>query len=164
LLKGLKSNFVLFSSPLRGEVRMRVKKIIDFPSLYLSPKGREVIQEFEYYLREHNSRVGLARELRRKQTDAENLLWAGLRNLRSDGIKYRRQHPIGDYIVDFVCLEKKLIIEVDGGQHNEDREIKRDGNRTKWLENEGYRVIRLWNNDVLENLEGVIFRIREALE
>ena len=111
-----------------------------------------------------HQKVNAARELRRKQTDAENVLWAALRNMRSDGVKYRRQHPIGDYIVDFVSLEKRLVIEVDGGQHNENTNIEKDTERTKWLEKEGYHVIRFWNNDVLTNIEGVVFRIREALE
>ena len=109
-------------------------------------------------------KVNAARELRRKQTDAENVLWAALRSIRSDGVKYRRQHPIGDYIVDFVCLEKRLVIEVDGGQHNEDMNTEKDNERTNWLEKEGYHVIRFWNNDVLTNIEGVVYRIREALE
>ncbi|MBI4285772.1 MAG: endonuclease domain-containing protein [Chloroflexi bacterium] len=108
--------------------------------------------------------INLARELRRKQTGAENLLWAELRNMRSDGVKFRRQHPIGDYIVDFICLEKKLVIEVDGGQHNEDVKKEEDETRTLWLESEGYHIIRLWNNEVLANIEGVVFHIKEALE
>ena len=107
--------------------------------------------------------INSARDLRRKQTDAEKLLWAQLRNLRSEGMKFRRQHPIGDYIVDFVCLEKKLIIEVDGGQHNEENQQEQDEARTKWLKSEGYRVIRFWNNDVLTNIQGVFYRIQECL-
>jgi len=106
-----------------------------------------------------NQKVVLARQLRHRQTDAEIRLWAELRKLRSNGIKYRRQHPIGNYIVDFVCLEEKLIIEVDGGQHNLESEITKDESRTKWLESEGYRVLRFWNNDVLTNIDGVITRI-----
>ena len=111
-----------------------------------------------------HQKVNAARELRRKHTDTEKVLWAASRNMRSDGFKYRRQHSIGDYIVDFVYLEKRLVIEVDGGQHNEDTKIEKDIERTKWLEKEGYHVIRFWNNDVLTNIEGVVFRIREALE
>ncbi len=105
------------------------------------------------------NKVHLARTLRRKQTDAELRLWTELRNLCSDGIRFRRQHPIGDYIVDFVCLEKRLIIEADGGQHNE----VIDAQRVRWLEKEGFRVIRFWNNDIIENMEGVIFRVKETL-
>ena len=106
--------------------------------------------------------INIARNLRHNETDAEKRLWAALRSIRSNGIRYRRQHPIGRYIVDFVCLEKRLIIEIDGGQHalNADK----DNERTKWLESEGYRVIRFWNNDVLTNIEGVVFRVMEELK
>jgi very-short-patch-repair endonuclease len=104
-------------------------------------------------------KVITARLLKRGQTNAENRLWAELRKLRSNGLRFRRQHPIGEYIVDFICLEKKLIIEVDGGQHNIDSTIIKDKSRTEWLKSEGYRVLRLWNNDVLTNIEGVITRI-----
>ncbi len=108
--------------------------------------------------------TSLAKELRHTQTEAEGVLWSKLRNKQLDGIKFRRQQPLGGYIVDFVSLDKKLIIEIDGGQHSEEQAIKQDGQRTKWLENEGYRVIRFWNNDVLENLEGVIMEIQEKLD
>lgn len=106
--------------------------------------------------------INIARDLRHSQTDAENLLWPKLRFIRSNGIRFRRQHPVGHYIVDFICLEKRLIIEVDGGQHAENEE--QDSKRTKWLEDEGYRVIRFWNNDVLTNMDGVLFRIMETLK
>jgi len=75
-----------------------------------------------------------------------------------EGLSFRRQHPIGRYIVDFVCLEKHLIIEIDGGQHDIERD--KDEVRTKWLVSEGYRVLRFWNNEVLTNLEGVLDTIR----
>lgn len=77
------------------------------------------------------------------------------------GQRYQRQHPIGEYIVDFVCLKKKLIIEIDGGHHNLESEITKDESRTKWLESEGYRVIRFWNNDAITNIDGVITRIMQ---
>ena len=80
------------------------------------------------------------------------------------GVKFRRQHPIGGYIVDFVSLHKKLIIEIDGGQHNEEQIKDKDEQRTRWLEGEGYRVLRFWNNDVLTNIEGVFMLIQEALK
>ncbi len=80
------------------------------------------------------------------------------------GNKFRRQHPIGDYIVDFVNLENKLIIEIDGGQHNQEQTREKDAQRTEWLEGEGYRILRFWNNDVLTNIEGVDLLIRKALE
>ncbi len=106
--------------------------------------------------------IGLARGLRSKQTKAEELLWYRLRDGRLDGIKFRRQQPLDDYIVDFICFEKKLAVEVDGGQHNESA-MENDKTRTAWLEGRGYRVLRFWNNDVLGNLEGVLVRIREAI-
>ena len=94
-------------------------------------------------------------------TDAEQALWRHLRERQLDGYRFRRQVPIGRYIVDFVCLEKRLIVEVDGGQHaiNQDDDKIRD----TWLEKEGYRVLRFWNNDVLSNRNGVLQRISEAL-
>ncbi|TAL30590.1 MAG: endonuclease domain-containing protein [Alphaproteobacteria bacterium] len=103
--------------------------------------------------------VQRARKLRREQTDAECLLWNCLRN---DHLKYifRRQLPIGPYIADFVCLELKLIVEVDGGQHCES---KKDAARTKYLNKLGYEVIRFWNNEVEDNLEGVVSTLTLAL-
>ncbi|MBI2831086.1 MAG: endonuclease domain-containing protein [Chloroflexi bacterium] len=106
----------------------------------------------------------LARELRRKQTEAEKVLWSKLRNFQIPGVKFRRQQPIGEYIVDFVCLDKKLIIEIDGGQHNETVFKENDDSRTLWLESVGYRVIRFWNNEVLLNTDGVLTRITEILK
>ena len=94
-----------------------------------------------------------SKRLRKDQTDAEKRLWAVLRNRNLAGYKFRRQAPIGAYIADFVCLEENFIIEIDGGQHAVS--LAKDEQRTKWLENEGYRVLRFWNNEVLENLEGV---------
>jgi very-short-patch-repair endonuclease len=102
--------------------------------------------------------VTLSRNLRKRQTDAENLLWRHLRGKQVEGLRFRRQQPIGRYIADFVCLEKRLILEIDGGQH--DLEKHKDDQRTNWLMNEGYRVLRFWNNDVLTNLEGVLETIR----
>ena len=109
------------------------------------------------------STVSFARELRREQTDAERNLWAKLRNRHPAEVKFRRQEPIGRYIVDFVSFGRKLIIEIDGSQHA-DATTKADAQRTKWLENQGFRVIRFWDNDVLLNLEGVLMQIEEALK
>jgi very-short-patch-repair endonuclease len=101
----------------------------------------------------------LAKTLRKNQTEAEKLVWRQLRSKGLSGLKFRRQQPIGDYIVDFVCLEKKLIIEVDGGQHAEN---ENDRKRDAWLQSEGFAVLRFWNNDVLGNLEGVMERIYQS--
>jgi very-short-patch-repair endonuclease len=101
------------------------------------------------------------RHLRKNQTEAEKLLWSRLRNRQMEGFKFRRQWPIGSYIVDFVCLSCKLIIELDGGQHAET--IGYDAVRTDFLKSRGYRVIRFWNNEMLVNREAVLERIYEAL-
>jgi len=105
----------------------------------------------------------LGRKLRHDGTPAERVLWQQIRDRQIDGTKFRRQQPIEDYIVDFVCFKRKLIIEVDGGQHNDESISLEDETRTEWLISRGYRVIRFWNNDVLGNLDGVIVRIHEAL-
>jgi very-short-patch-repair endonuclease len=100
---------------------------------------------------------GHARELRQRSTEAEKFLWSRLRARRLDGVKFKRQIPLAGYIVDFVSLERKLVIEVDGGQHSE--RTQSDGERTAALEKCGYHVVRFWNHDVLNNIEGV----REAI-
>src|SRR5690348_4246096 len=105
----------------------------------------------------------LSRKLRKNITPAEKALWNLLRNRQINGIKFRRQVPIGKYIADFVSIEKKLIIEVDGGQHNEENAILFDKIRTKYLEKQGYTVLRFWNNDVLLNKSEVINAIMRIL-
>jgi len=102
-----------------------------------------------------------ARKLRAAQTDAETRLWFYLRGRRFAGHKFRRQYPVGPYIVDFICLQQSLVIEVDGGQHAE--RIHEDAKRTAYLESQGLRVLRFWNNDVLGNMEGVLLTIRGSL-
>jgi very-short-patch-repair endonuclease len=102
-----------------------------------------------------------ARLLRKRMTDAERRLWSKLRMRQVEGFRFRRQAPIGPYVVDFICLELKLIVEVDGGQH---AMPQADAKRTTWLESEGYRVVRFWNNDVLKNTEAVLQSLYEALK
>ena len=109
------------------------------------------------------SQLAFARHLRQQSTDAERLLWSQLRRNSLEGIKFKRQHPIGPYIVDFVTLENMLVVEIDGGQHNEPLVIEEDKERTAWLQKKGYTVLRFWNNDVLTNIEGVFEMIRQAL-
>ncbi len=104
-----------------------------------------------------------SKELRQRQTDAESKLWYFLRNRQMEGYKFRRQHRIGRYIVDMVCLDKKLIIEMDGGQHNEAPEQEKDRLRTGWLKKEKYKLLRFWDNEVLTNTEGVLEIIRQKL-
>ena len=103
----------------------------------------------------------LAKVLRKNQTDAERKLWAILRNRQFDNIKFRRQHPFGTYILDFVCLEKKLVVELDGGQHCANKE--EDDERSRWLESEGYKVLRFWNREVFLETEAVLKVIGNAL-
>ena len=102
-----------------------------------------------------------ARNLRKNQTDVEKLLWSHLRNRHLDGYKFRRQFPIGRYIVDFVCNSKDLVVEVDGGQHAE--LTTKDEVRTEFLNKEGYKVVRFWNNDVLAQHRNVIDYLTLAL-
>jgi very-short-patch-repair endonuclease len=104
-------------------------------------------------------RPAFARALRQRSTDAEKKLWMALRDRRLQGMKFSRQVPIESYVVDFLCRSSKLIIELDGGQH--DWQSVADDERTRWLEAHGYRVIRFWNNDILGNLPGVLDRIAE---
>lgn len=97
-----------------------------------------------------------ARRLRREMTDAERKLWRALRAHRFRGLAFRRQAPLGPFIADFVCHSAKIVVEADGGQHSgSDADSRRDS----WMEREGFRVLRFWNNEVLGNLEGVLDRI-----
>ncbi len=102
-----------------------------------------------------------AKTLRQTQTDAEHKLWYHLRAHRFMGRKFKRQKPIGRYVVDFVCLEEKLVIELDGGQHAD--HVEYDQERDAWLKNGGYTVLRFWNNELMNGVEGVLERIRLAL-
>jgi very-short-patch-repair endonuclease len=101
-----------------------------------------------------------ARRLRQSSTDAERRMWSALRDRRLTRYKFRRQHPVGDFILDFACTEFRLVIELDGGQHADD---PADIRRTAWLEGQGWKVIRFWNNDILTNTDGVLQAILRAL-
>jgi very-short-patch-repair endonuclease len=105
-----------------------------------------------------------SRALRIEQTTAEEILWRELRNRQLARWKFRRQHPIDRYIVDFVTLDGKLIIEVDGGTHSTDEERTRDGRRTEALERLGFHVMRVTNADVYKNLEGVLETVLHELD
>lgn len=102
-----------------------------------------------------------ARQLRKNLTDAERRLWARLRRRQLDGCQFRRQAPIGPSIVDFVCFARRLVVEVDGGQHAIHQEG--DAKRTAWLESQGFEVLRFWNNDVLANTDAVLGALLNAL-
>jgi very-short-patch-repair endonuclease len=111
---------------------------------------------------ESSSRTkSLAKTLRRKQTDVEKRMWAVLRDRRFDGVKFRRQVPIGNYIADFLCYEARLIVELDGSQHGDSI---RDAVRDDWLRSNGYRVLRFWNTDVTLTRNAVIQTIWAELQ
>jgi len=101
----------------------------------------------------------LAKKLRKQLTDTERLLWQYLRAKQLEGLKFRRQQPIGNYIVDFVCFEKKVIIELDGGQHTQPEQKQKDIERDKWFKEQGYKLLRFWDNEVLTNIRGVLEEI-----
>ncbi|MEW6766662.1 MAG: DUF559 domain-containing protein [Pseudomonadota bacterium] len=102
-----------------------------------------------------------AKTLRGDMTNAEHRLWSSLRANRLEGLSFRRQSPIGSFVVDFVCHERRLVIEVDGGQHADSRQ---DVARDRWLQSKGYRVVRFWNSDVMKNRDSVLQSILSAAQ
>lgn len=102
-----------------------------------------------------------ARNLRKNMTKQERKLWNVIKNNQFYGYKFLRQYIIGQYIIDFICREKKIIIEIDGGQHNEEQNIIYDKKRTEFLENLGYKVVRFWNNDI-NNIEGIYQKLQDV--
>ncbi|HEY2445350.1 MAG TPA: endonuclease domain-containing protein [Rhizomicrobium sp.] len=105
----------------------------------------------------------LARKLRRDQTEVERKLWYALRGRRFCSFKFRRQQPIGPYVVDFICFEAKLVIELDGGQHGLSENAQAEWNRTTFLVRQGFRVLRFWNHEMRLNFDGVIDTIYRAI-
>lgn len=103
-----------------------------------------------------------ARSLRKNMTDAEQLIWHCLRQKQLGGFRFRRQHPFERFVLDFYCCEAKLAVELDGGQHNQPDAIVFDAERTAFLEQHGIRVIRFWNNEVFQNLDGVLQTVYDA--
>jgi very-short-patch-repair endonuclease len=106
--------------------------------------------------------VERARQLRKNLTDTERFVWARLRSRRFTGYKFRRQMPIGPYIVDFICLERRLVLELDGGQHV--KQMDYDAKRTRWLESQGFEVLRFWDHEALQDRETVAEVIWRRLE
>jgi very-short-patch-repair endonuclease len=100
-----------------------------------------------------------ARRLRKNLTDVERKLWYRLRRDQLNGLNFRRQHPVGPYVLDFYCPSLRIAIELDGGQHNFEPQQRRDDRRTHWLESNGIKILRFWNNDVTGNLPGVLEEI-----
>ena len=135
-----------------------LKLILRFEILS-SPAG-EVILCYNISM---DKKIVLARNLRKNQTKQEQKLWYKLNNRQFFGLKYKRQCPIGNYIVDFVCKDIKLIIEIDGGQHNFDENVISDNARTEFLEGLGYKVIRFWNNEIDKSIDDVLFEIMKYI-
>lgn len=131
----------------------KIFMITNFPSpIYGRGAGERAMSDYKTLIN--------AKTLRTHQTEAEQRLWYHLRTRRFMGLKFKRQKPMGRYITDFVCMERRLIIEIDGGQHAE--QLEYDQHRDVWLRSQGYTVLRFWNNEVMQQLEGVLEQIRIA--
>jgi very-short-patch-repair endonuclease len=104
-------------------------------------------------------RRAAAKKLRANTTPHERILWRALKEIPQEGTHFRRQAPIGAYVVDFFCPAKKLIVEIDGGHHNDDEPAQRDRERQGWLEKEGYRVVRFWNSEISGDINAVLEKI-----
>jgi very-short-patch-repair endonuclease len=104
--------------------------------------------------------IKLAKTLRKKMTEAERKLWGRLKTKQIEGLRFRRQEPIGEYIVDFACYEKRIIIELDGDGHL--LKVEKDNERDDWFSQHGFKVLRFWNQEVLGNLEGVLVMVWNA--
>jgi len=110
------------------------------------------------------NKIHFARMLRARSTDAERALWGRVRARQLAGVKFRRQFPIGPYIVDFISFDVRIAIELDGGQHAASPQQEHDAKRDRWLEEEGFVVLRFWNTDVLMNIEGVLSTILDKVQ
>ncbi|HEX8974099.1 MAG TPA: endonuclease domain-containing protein [Patescibacteria group bacterium] len=115
------------------------------------------MEKYAQYLKKNS------RSLRSNSTPQEIILWSRLKNRNFCGLKFRRQHVISKYIVDFICLEKKIIIELDGSQHKREKDRKYDSARNEYLRSLGFVVLRFWNDEVNQNLEGVLIEIEKCL-
>jgi len=126
-------------------------------------EGQEREKEMLIKIKLSPEKLKKVRKLRKNFTPQEIIFWSRIRAKRFKGLKFRRQYPIGKYIVDFVNLDKKIIIELDGWQHKEEKQKRYDKIRTNFLENKGFRILRFWNNEINDNLEEVFFKIEELL-
>ena len=104
-----------------------------------------------------------SRSLRKNSTPQEIIVWSRLKNRNFENLKFRRQHPMGKYIVDFICIEKKIIIELDGWQHKEENQQRYDLSRTEFLMKRGFKILRFWNNEINNDLNAVFLRISEFI-
>ena len=139
------------------------KKITEYtnPSPHPSPARGEGVRVRHFYT---EKTLAYSKDLRKNMTDAEQTLWFYLRNNQLAGYKFRRQEAIDNYIGDFVCYKKKLIIELDGGQHNDEQNIEQDKIRQNYLEQQGFKILRFWNDNIFNNIEGVLDTILKNLE
>lgn len=137
-------NINTFSSPWKGEDQGGGQKVSRFTKTRM-----KTIQ---------------SQQLRKAMTNAERILWSRLRGLQVKGFKFRRQHPAGAYILDFYCPVLQLAIEIDGGQHNEKNQLMYDHARTMWLGSHGVTLLRFWNNEIKENLNGVVEAIHDKIK
>jgi very-short-patch-repair endonuclease len=128
-------------------------------SIVRSERGGVIYPGSEMPMIATSIRRAAAKRLRANTTPHERILWHALKELPMDGTHFRRQAPIGPYVVDFFCPAKRLIIELDGGHHNDDETAKRDRERQFWLEREGYRVVRFWNSEINDDLTAVLERV-----
>jgi len=146
--------------PLRGRIRRARKSTVPSP---LEGEGGRRPGGGNAKSAQCTDRLTRARRLRRDQTETERKLWSALRRAQIEGVQIRRQHPIGNFVVDFFCPAATLIIELDGSPHDNETVHKRDAARTRWLEDRGYKVIRFWNEDARTNFAGVVETIRLAV-
>jgi len=133
-------------------------------SKQLPPLGEEARRAGGGIMYYNSKNINLAKKMRSNMTKEEVKLWNIVRRKKFYGYKFKRQVLIGNYIVDFLCPDKSLIVEIDGGQHNEDSELQNDIKRTDYLNKQGYTVIRFWNNDIWDNIDGVCARLKEELD
>ncbi|MEA1925741.1 MAG: endonuclease domain-containing protein [Patescibacteria group bacterium] len=131
-----------------------------FPSW--SKRGSRGVRKDMNFIYNKKELKGVRRKLRRNQTDAERELWKYLRRKQVGGFRFLRQYSVGNFVVDFYCAEKRLAIEIDGGQHAKDTKEK-DKTKEEYLKNKNIKIIRFWNVEVFNNIEGVLFKIREEL-
>ncbi|MEW8335289.1 MAG: DEAD/DEAH box helicase family protein [Candidatus Thiodiazotropha sp.] len=157
-LRALGNRMIRLDLKLNDQQRKRISDLLRSLSLEGEGWGEGENGEGALEVREPvpNYLIENARELRKNQTDAESLLWQLLRNRQIENAKFHRQHPITPYILDFYCHDKKLAIELDGGQHNTDEGKEKDQKRTEFLKSQGIKVLRFWNNDVLQQTEAVL--------
>ncbi len=154
-----KEAYTKFSEKIKTYPSFAEMDIADMPptlALPLKEGGKKYTHKYSEFAKEKSI------ELRKNMTDTEKRLWQYIRKEQINGLKFRRQQPIGPYIADFTCQSKRLIIEIDGGQHNESKNIEYYEKRTEYLQKTGYTVLRFWNNEISQNIEGVIEKIIET--